>query len=85
MLPELVKVANRDSSITVRKVIAISTICELMNITSIGKAMFSEIHKLLCLYLTVPMTSASAECTFSTLRRLKNYFRSNMPQECFIT
>ena len=53
-----------------------------MNTTSIGKAMFSEIHKLLCLYLIVPMTSASAERTFSTLRRLKNYLRSNMSQEC---
>lgn len=43
--------------------------------------MFSEIHKLLCLYLTVSMTSASAERTFSTLRRLKNYLHSNMSQE----
>ena len=81
MLPELVKVANRDSSIIVKEVKAISTIYEVMNTTSIRKAMFSEIHKLLYLYLTVPMTSTSAEHTFSTLRRLKNYLRSNMSQE----
>ena len=47
MLPELVKVANRDISITVKEVTAMSTICELMNSTSIGKAMFSKIHKFL--------------------------------------
>ena len=47
MLPKLVKVANRDSSITVKEVTAISTICELTNTTLIRKAMFSEIHKLL--------------------------------------
>ena len=70
-----------DLPIIVKEVTAISTICEVMNTTSIGKAMFSEIHKLLCLYLTVPMTSASAERTFSTLRRLKNYLHSNMSQE----
>ena len=83
MLPELVKVANKDSLITVKEVTAISTLCELMNTIPIGKAMFSEIHKLFCLYLTVPMISASVEHTFSTLKRLKNYLYSNMSQEHF--
>ena len=81
MLPELVKGVNRDSSITVKEVTVISTICELTNTTSIRKAMFSEIYKLLCLYLTIPMASASAERTFLTLRRLKNYLHPNMSQE----
>jgi len=43
--------------------------------------MFTEVHHLLCLYLTVPMTSATAERTFSTLRRLKSYLRSTMTQK----
>ena len=42
MLPELVKVANRDNSITVKEVTAISTICELRNTTSIGKQCFRK-------------------------------------------
>ena len=33
MLPELIKVANRASSITAKEVTAISTICELINTT----------------------------------------------------
>ena len=81
MLLELLKVSNKDSSLAIREVTTINTICELMNTTSIGKAMFSEIHALLLLYLTIPMTSATAECTFLTLRRLKNYLRLNMSQE----
>ena len=81
MLPELLKVSNKDSSLAIREVTTISTICELMNTMSIGKAMFSEIHALLLLYLTIPMTSATAERTFSKMRRLKNYLRSNMSQE----
>ena len=43
--------------------------------------MFTEVHHLLSLYLTVPMTSATAERTFSTLRRLKSYLRSTMTQK----
>ena len=74
MLPELLKVSNKDSSLAIREVTTINTICELMNTTSIGKAMFSDIHALLLLYLTIPIvTSATAEHIFSTLRRLKNY------------
>ena len=33
MLPKLIKVANRESSITVKEVTAISTICELIHYT----------------------------------------------------
>ena len=43
--------------------------------------MFSEVHNLIRLYLTVPMTFATAECTFSTLHQLKNYLWSTMTQE----
>ena len=81
MLPELLKASNKDSLLAIREVTTMNTICELMNTTSIGKVMFSEVHVLLLLYSTIPMTSATAERTFSTLRRLKNYLRSNMSQE----
>ena len=43
--------------------------------------MFSEVDKLLKIYLTVPMTTATAERTFSTMRRIKTYLRSTMTQE----
>ena len=52
-----------------------------MNETSIDKMMFSEVHNLIRLYLTVPMTSTTAEHTFSTLHQLKNYLQSTMTQE----
>ena len=81
MMPELVKAANQESSIKIREVTSLSTACDMMNETSIGKVMFSEVHQLIRLYLTVPTTSATAERTFSTLRCLKNYLRSTMTQE----
>ena len=34
-----------------------------MNSTDLGKSMFTEVHKLLTIYLTVPMTSATVSRT----------------------
>ena len=47
----------------------VMTIYDMMNETSIGK-MFSNVHNLITLYLTIPLTSATAEHTFSTLHQL---------------
>ena len=46
-----------------------------LNTTS---ALFSEVGKLLQLLYTVPASNASAERSFSSLRRLKTYLRSTM-------
>ena len=43
--------------------------------------MFSEVHVLLCLYLTMPVTTATPERTFSVLKRVKTYLRSTMTQQ----
>ena len=56
MMPELVKAANQESSIKIGEVTSLSTVCDMINETSIGKVMFSEVHQLIRLYLTVPMT-----------------------------
>jgi hAT family C-terminal dimerisation region len=42
------------------------------------KIMFTEICKLLRLLLMIPVASATAERSFSALRRLKTYTRSTM-------
>ena len=46
-----------------------------------ARVMFSEVHQLLQLCLIVPMTTATAERTFSMLQRLRNYLRSRTTQE----
>ena len=81
MMPELLKAANEENSTEIKEVMSMGIVCDMMNGTSIGKVLFSEVHQLIRLYLTVPMTSATAERTFSTLRRLKTYLRSTMTQE----
>lgn len=42
---------------------------------------FLIIRILLQIFATIPVTTASPERSFSTLRRLKNYMRSTMGQE----
>ena len=45
------------------------------------KAMLIDVHKLLVLYLTIPVTTATAERSFSALRRIKTYLRNSMTQQ----
>ena len=40
-----------------------------------------DLHMLIKLYLTVPLSNATAERTLSALRRVKTYLRSTMTQK----
>ncbi|CAG7827101.1 unnamed protein product [Allacma fusca] len=44
------------------------------------RGLFSEVQKFLKLIMVVPISSATAERTFSILRRIKDYLRSTMAQ-----
>ena len=55
----------------------ISTIAEIFNAMPSAKKRCSEVNKLIILYYTVPLASASCERTFSCMRRLKTWLRSN--------
>lgn len=48
---------------------------------SVVKGMLREVVTLVRLFLTVPVSAASAERSFSALRRVKSYLRSTMSQE----
>ncbi len=52
-----------------------------MNETPSYKRIFSEVHKVLRIYLVVPVTSATSERTFSVLKRLLVYLRSTMTEK----
>ena len=76
MLPDLIKTVYKDS-IHVKKVKK-TTIDEAMEQSTIYKDMLSEVDKMLKISLTFPVTSATAERPFSSLRRLKTFLRSTM-------
>lgn len=77
MLVDIVKEACPE----VKRVTTVRTLCDAMNTNPIFKNIFSEVHKLLWLYLTIPITSSTAERTFSVLRRLLTYLRSTMTEK----
>ena len=72
MLPELMngKAASHLSDVT----------NEILALGPAGR-LYSELSKLLTLLLVIPATSATAERSFSAVRRLKNYLRSTMSQQ----
>ena len=81
LLPDVLKTGNNDHSMGIKNVTMVSSVCELFETCQFPKTMLEEVHKVLLLYLTIPLSSATAERAFSTLRRLKSYLRSTMTQK----
>ena len=81
MLPDVVKTANKEHNMGIKRVTVVSSVCDLFNTCRFPKIMLGEVDLLLRMYLTVPLTSATAERSFSSLRRLKSYLRSTMTQK----
>ena len=71
MLQDIIKT----SSLSVTNV---RTIVQAMNESQIYKGILLDVDKLLKLYLTFPVTTSTAECSFSSLRRLKTFLRNTM-------
>ena len=81
ILPDAVRTAFAGSTITVTKVTHVRTIADILNQSEMVKGMLSEVNKLLQAYLTFPVTSATAERSFSSLRRIKTFLRSSMTHQ----
>ena len=59
----------------------VQTLCDVFSKQASFKTMLSEVHKLVLLYLTVPVTTATAERSFSGLKHIKTYLRNSMTQQ----
>ena len=80
-VPDLVNAFKESQKISRLQVTSMRTIAEILNTVPLAKAMFSEIDKLLRLNLTIPVTTATAERSFSSLRCIKTYLGSTMSEE----
>ena len=78
MVADMIK--NAFQHTTIKSVTNVRTIAEGMNQSEIYKRMLGEIHKVLKNYFTFPVTSATAERSFSSMRRVKTFLRSTMTQ-----
>lgn len=82
LLPDLIKTRNQNvhNSLHIKQVTNVRTICDLMNEMEASKSMLSEVYQLLQIFFTIPVTTSTAERTFSSLRHLKTFLRSSMTQ-----
>ena len=81
MLPDLVKSYKQSQGLSKLEISSMRTITDLLNNVPLAKDMFSEVDNLLRIYFTMPITTCTAERSFSCLRRVKNYLRSTMSDE----
>ena len=65
-------------NLTITKV---SSVTDMLTVVPMAKYIFSEIDKLLRLYLTIPVATCTAERRFLSLRSMKNYLQSTMSEE----
>ena len=75
MIPDMIKTAFDGS---IKKVTTVRTLTAAMSKSEVYKGMLCEVDKLLQIYFTFPVTSATAERAFSSLRRIKTFLRSSM-------
>ena len=80
MLQEAINSTPLDG-IRIREVTRLPTICDVFNEQPTFKRLLTEVHKLLKIYLTIPVTTATAERIFSGLKRIKTYLRNSMSQQ----
>ena len=81
MLPDLVKeLKSTPTFMHLKSVSSISTIAELLSSSPLTLGVFSEVVKLVKIFMIILITIATAERSFSALRRLKTYLRSTMTQ-----
>ena len=80
LLPDAVKSVPLNG-IQIKQVTRIQTICDIFNQQPSLKKFLTEVHKLLKIYLIVPVTTASAERNFSALKRIKTFLRNSMTQQ----
>ncbi|CAF1389160.1 unnamed protein product [Rotaria sordida] len=80
MISDFFKVVINTNQMKIKRITKISTVCEILNTCEIGKQMFREFDKLIRLYLTIPVTTATSERAFSVLNRVKSTLRSTMTQ-----
>lgn len=75
MLSDTIKTAFDGS---VKTVTNVRTIADALNRSSVVRGMLTEVDKLVQAYFTFSVTSATAERSFSSLRRIKTFLRSSM-------
>ena len=82
LIPYLIKIAKCQTEYaSLKEITSVHTLVAIMQDVPVGRKMVGEVEKLLKIYLTIPVTMATAERSFPGLRRIKTYLRSTMTQQ----
>lgn len=76
-LPTILGLYNVEQKKKITSISCISTIADIFNAMLSAKKQCFEVHMIIKLYYTVPLSSESCERTFSAMRRPKTYLRAN--------
>ena len=85
--PDAIDVTNLESQLAVaqnltkRSELELETTEDFYTLLTSMQQAFPDLLRLIHIALTVPVTSATAERSFSALKRIKSYLRSTMGQE----
>lgn len=79
-LPVIMRLYNATADVRIKEVTKVSTLCDIFNEMPSAKVANPQIHKLLMLYHTMPLATASCERSFSVMRRVKTWVRSRSGQ-----
>jgi len=77
-LPVFLDLFNADNKIPITSVTSVASVMNIMNFKPSFKKCAPQVHTLLLLYNSVGFSSATAERSFSAMRRIKTWLRSTM-------
>ena len=70
LLPDVLKTGNVEHEMGIKTVTTINTVCQLFETCKFAKTMLEEVHKVLQLYLTIPLSSADHFQPLDDLRHI---------------
>jgi hypothetical protein len=81
MLPDVLKtISDVNQTANVRSCTSVRSLATTLHGSPFAKSLCANVFILCAIYMTIPMTSATAERSFSTMRRIKTYLRQTMTQ-----
>ena len=75
-LPTFLGLYNAERELKISNVTRIGTVEDIFNAMPSAKLQCSEVHRMIKLYKTVPLSSSTCESSFSAMRRLKTWLRA---------
>lgn len=74
----VLKLYNTERSLPIKKVTTLLTLCKIFKERKSIKQCLPEVQKVLTFYMSVPISSTTAERIFSVMHRIKSWLRSTM-------